>query len=141
MSPREAVTDLLAALNAHDLDGVTARLAGQITVEIPPMSVHGGGRGEAKNFFANLLNAFPDLRVTIKRLVVIGDAVTVEVKVEGTQAAAYAGAINQEKHLDVDEAWRFDIRDGLVVGLEAYWCHQQMLRRLGVKRFDQLALV
>ena len=38
-----------------------------------------------------------------------GDVVTAQFKADGTQAAGYAGAINQEKHLDIDQAWRFTV--------------------------------
>jgi ketosteroid isomerase-like protein len=141
MNRRDVVTGLLDALAAHDRDAVTARLAGHVTVSIPATGVDGGPRVETEEFFTDLLRAFPDLRVTVKRMVVTDDAVTVEVKVEGTQADEYLGAINQEKHLDIDEVWRLTVTDGLVTSLDAYWCQQQLYRRLGVKRFDQIALV
>jgi len=32
-------------------------------------------------------------------------------------------------------------RDGRIVAIDAYWCQQQLYRRLGVKRFDQIAIV
>jgi hypothetical protein len=60
--------------------------------------------------------------------------------VEGTQAAHYAGAINQEKHLDIDQAWRFTVTGGLISGVSAYWCQRQLYRRLAVKRFDAIAI-
>lgn len=141
MSPRDVVASLLADLDAHDLDRIRTRLSEQVVADIPPLGRRAGDRTDTEALFADLLRAFPDLRVTVKRLVVTGSAVTAEVKVEGTQGDEYAGAINQEKHLDLDEVWRFEVTDGLVSGFEAYWCHQQLLRRLGVKRFDQVALV
>jgi ketosteroid isomerase-like protein len=73
--------------------------------------------------------------------VTTGDSATAEIKVEGNQAAAYAGAINQEKHLDLDEAWHFRVTDGQISLVDAYWCQQQLYRRLGVKRFDQVSIV
>ncbi|WP_084531510.1 nuclear transport factor 2 family protein [Nocardia miyunensis] len=141
MSARDAVTGLLAAVDAHDPDAVVSRFAEQVVVRIPAIGVYEGVRADLEVFFADLLRAFPDLRVNVKRVVVTGDAVTAEVNVEGTQDDAYLGAINQEKHLDVDEAWRFEITDGLVSGFEGYWCQQALYRRLGVKRLDRIALV
>jgi ketosteroid isomerase-like protein len=67
--------------------------------------------------------------------------VTALVKVEGTQAGEYAGVVNQEKHLDLDEAWRFTVAGGAITAVTAYWCQQQLYRRLAVKRFDQVAIV
>ena len=63
-----------------------------------------------------------------------------EVDIEGTQATDYAGAINQEKHLDIDQAWRFTVTGGEITGVTAYWCQQQLYRRLAVKRFDAISI-
>ena len=60
---------------------------------------------------------------------------------DGTQAADYLGAVNQEKHVDLDQAWRFAVGRDQITEVHAYWCRQQLLRRLGVKRFDQVAIV
>ena len=57
--------------------------------------------------------------------------VTALFKAEGTQAADYAGAINQEKHLDIDQAWRFVVSGGLIAGVTGYWCQAQLLPAAG----------
>lgn len=141
MSARAVVTSFIDALNAHDAAGAIALLDGTVETDVPPLGIRAGGLSEAEAFVADLLRAFPDLRVAVRRTVVLDDAVVLEVKVEGTQADGYLGAINQEKHLDVDQAWRLVVTDGAITAFEAYWCHQQLLRRLGVKRFDRVALV
>ena len=89
---------------------------------------------------ADLVRAFPDLMVTVSRVITTGDVVTALFKAEGTQAADYAGAINQEKHLDIDQAWRFVVADGLIAQVDAYWCQAQLYRRLAVKRYDEIAI-
>jgi ketosteroid isomerase-like protein len=71
----------------------------------------------------------------------VGDVVLAEVSIEGTQAADYLGVINQEKHLDVDQAWRFTVENGSITTIQAYWCQNQLYRRLAVKRLDQIAIV
>ncbi len=50
------------------------------------------------------------------------------------------GAINKEKHLDIDQAWRFVVTDGLITGVTGYWCQAQLYRRLAVKRYDEIAI-
>jgi len=50
------------------------------------------------------VRGFPDLAISISRVITTGDVVTALFKAEGTQAADYAGAINQEKHVDIDQA-------------------------------------
>ncbi len=80
--------------------------------------------------------------MTIKKSFTGSDGVNVtELKLEGTQAADYLGAINQEKHLDVDQVWRLQIEDGAVTSITGYWDQNMLYRRLAVKRLDRVAIV
>ena len=72
------------------------------------------GAGELRRVLADLVRGFPDLMISVSRVIATGDVVTALLKAEGTQAADYAGAINQEKHLDIDQAWRFVTGGGLI---------------------------
>ena len=105
-----------------------------------PLHVAGTGAAILEQVLKDLVRAFPDLLITVSRVIVTGDVVTALFKAEGTQAADYAGAINQEKHLDIDEAWRFTVSDGRITQVHAYWCQAQLYRRLAVKRFDEIAI-
>ena len=137
----DPVEDFLTSLTNADVDAALAAVADDVRVTIHGLGVRANGIESIRQALADMVTAFPNLRVTTKRVLRTGDVVTAEHKVEGTQAADYAGAINQEKHLDLDEAWRFEVRDGQITGIDAYWCQQQLYRRLGVKRFDQIAIV
>ena len=77
----------------------------------------------------------------VRSVLVLGQVVVAEVKIEGTQAADFLGVLNQEKHLDVDSAWRFTVTGEEITGIDVYWCQNQLLRRLAVKRTDQIAIV
>jgi hypothetical protein len=107
---------------------------------VHPLGIGGHGPGVLGIVLGDLIRAFPDLIVTTGRVITTGDVVTALIKVEGTQSADYAGAINQEKHLDIDQAWRFTVTGGVITGVTAYWCQQQLYRRLAVKRFDAIAI-
>ena len=139
-TPTAAVEQFLDALARRDVDGAMASVAEDASVTVYALALRGGG-GALGGVLDDLVVAFPDLRLTVKQIIATGDVITAELKVEGTQAADYAGAFNQEKHLDLDQAWRFTVRAGLISEVRAYWCQQQLLRRLGVKRFDQIAIV
>jgi putative intracellular protease/amidase len=93
-----------------------------------------------RSVLADLVRAFPDLMISVSRIITTGDVVTALFKAEGTQADSYAGAINQEKHLDIDQAWRFVVDAGLITKVDAYWCQAQLYRRLAVKRYDEIAI-
>jgi steroid delta-isomerase-like uncharacterized protein len=137
----DPVAGFLAGFTKADVDAALAAVADDVRVTVHGLGVRDNGVEAIRQVLADIVEAFPNLRVTTKRVLRTGDVVTAELKVEGTQAADYAGAINQEKHLDLDEAWRFEVRDGRIVAVDAYWCQQQLYRRLGVKRFDQIAIV
>ena len=137
MTPAEQFLDTLAR---RDVDAAMATVAEDASVTVHALGIEDGDAADLRTVLDDLLTAFPDLLVTVRRVVVTGDVVTAELKLEGTQAADYAGAINQEKHLDIDQAWRFEVHDGRIAGVRAYLCGQQLLRRLGVKRFDQIAI-
>ena len=100
--------DFLTSLTNADVDAALAAVADDVRVTIHGLGVRANGIESIRQALADMVTAFPNLRVTTKRVLRTGDVVTAELKVEGTQAADYAGAINQEKHLDLDEAWTYD---------------------------------
>src|SRR6266704_4373793 len=137
----DPVVEFLDAFGRRDVDTAVARVADDVRVTAHGLGLRGQGVAAIREILEDIARAFPDLRVTTKRILRTGDVLTAELKVEGTQAAPYAGAINQEKHLDLDQAWRFEVGDGRIFAMDAYWCQQQLYRRLGVKGFDQIAIV
>jgi steroid delta-isomerase-like uncharacterized protein len=141
VTPARTARAFLDAFAEHDVDGAVASADPDVQVVVHPLGVSATTRDALRSVLADLVTAFPDLLLTMQRLIVTGDVVTALVKVEGTQAAAYAGVVNQEKHIDLDQAWRLTIADGRIVAVTAYWCQQQLYRRLAVKRFDQVTIV
>ena len=136
----QTVEAFLAALARHDVDAAMALVDSQAAVTVHPFGLNDKGADVLRTVLADLERAFPDLMVTVSRVIVTGDVVTALFKAEGTQSADYAGAINQEKHLDIDQAWRFVVADGLIRTVAAYWCQAQLYRRLAVKHYDEVAI-
>jgi steroid delta-isomerase-like uncharacterized protein len=139
-TPTETVEAFLDAFARHDVDAAVALADPEVSVRVHPLGVEASGAPALRQVLADLTGAFPDLMVTVQRVITTGDVVTALFKTEGTQAADYAGAINQEKHLDLDQAWRFVTGSGLITEVTAYWCQAQLYRRLAVKRYDQIAI-
>ena len=139
-TPTRTVQAFLDAFARHDIDAAMAMVDPQVSVTVHPLAVHHRGTDALRKVLADLVRGFPDLLVTVGRVIATGDVVTALVKAGGTQAAGYAGAINTEKHLDIDQAWRFVTRDGLITEVAVYWCQAQLYRRLGVKRYDEIAI-
>jgi hypothetical protein len=140
---RELTTALefVNRLNQHDVDGALALVGDTATVEFLAAHIKGSAGSEGRAFFNELLSAFPDVRIEVIRSCVGNDGtVTLALRMEGTQAAAFLGAINQEKYLDLEQAWMFFAAEGEITGIRAYWCQSQLYRRLAVKRFDQVTI-
>jgi steroid delta-isomerase-like uncharacterized protein len=111
----------------------------QVSVAVHPLGIAQAGPDRLRQVMADLLHGFPDLAVTVGRVITTGDVVTVLFEVAGTQHADYAGVPNQGKRLSIDQAWRFVVTDGLITDVAAYWCQAQLYRRLAVKRYDETA--
>ena len=139
-TPTQTVETFLDAFARHDVDDAIALVDSQAVVTVHPFGIVTRGADVLRDVLADLVRAFPDLMITVSRVITTGDVVTVLFKAEGTQAAGYAGAINQEKHLDIDQAWRFVTAGGLITGVAVYWCQAQLYRRLAVKRYDEIAI-
>jgi steroid delta-isomerase-like uncharacterized protein len=136
----QTVAAFLDALGRHDVDAAMALVDSGVAVTVHPFGLQEKGADVLRSVLADLVRAFPDLMVTVSRVITTGDVVTALFKAEGTQSADYAGAINQEKHLDIDQAWRFVTSGGLITEVSAYWCQAQVYRRLAVKRYDEIAI-
>jgi len=136
----QTVPTFLAAISRHDIDAAIAVADPQVSVTVHPLGVREVGADALRQILADLVRGFPDLMISVSRVITTGDVVTALFKAEGTQAASYVGAINQEKHLDIDQAWRFVVAGGLITELTAYWCQAQLYRRLAVKRYDEIAI-
>ena len=139
-TPTQTVQEFLEAFGRHDIDGAMAHLDPRASVTVHPLGLHDAGPDTLRQVLADLVGSFPDLMISVSALIATGDVVTAQFKAEGTQAAGYAGAINQEKHLDIDQAWRFVVADGLIRTVAAYWCQAQVYRRLAVKHYDEVAI-
>ena len=139
-TPTQTVQAFLDAFARHDVDAAVALAGPRVAVTVHPLGVREVGADALRQILADLVRGFPDLMISVSRVITTGDVVTALFKAEGSQAADYAGAINQEKHLDIDQAWRFVISDGLIAAVDAYWCQAQLYRRLAVKRYDEIAI-
>ena len=139
-TPTQTVRAFLDAFARHDVGAAMAVVDPRVSVTVHPLAVHGQGAVALRTVLAELVRGFPDLMISVGRVITTGDVVTALFKAEGTQAADYAGAINSEKHLDIDQAWRFVTAGGLITEVAAYWCQAQLYRRLAVKRYDEIAI-
>ncbi len=137
---RRLALDFLQRLADHDVAAALALAAPNAQVDIVPAGVKGALAREGKAYFEALVHAFPDLRMRVRRAMGTDAVAVVETTMDGTQAADFVGILNQEKYLDVDQCWMLWSSGGTITRVRAYWCQNQLLRRLAVKRLDQISI-
>ncbi|MFJ4026813.1 nuclear transport factor 2 family protein [Paenarthrobacter sp. NPDC089989] len=147
VSPRQTVDAFLNGFRLKDVEAALSTVSDDAKVTVYPLLVVDGTKSVVRSLLEDIVAAFPDLLVTVKNVIELerGRVIVAEFKIEGTQAADFLGAINQEKHLDLDVAWRFTLsgeeNNSQITGIDAYWCQNQLYRRLAVKRQDQVTIV
>ncbi|MEN0137859.1 MAG: nuclear transport factor 2 family protein [Rhodococcus sp. (in: high G+C Gram-positive bacteria)] len=140
-SPRQTVDAFLTGFRHKDVDAAMSTVSDDVQVTVYPLQIFERGTDVIRKVLQDIVTSFPDLHLTVKSVIELGQVVVAEMKIEGTQAADYIGVINQEKHLDVDSAWRFTLEGEQITAIDVYWCQNQLYRRLAVKRQDEAAIV
>lgn len=137
---------LVRALNGRDLEAAMTLCDPKGETVLPHLTVPGTLGAEGRAYFSDLLGAFDDLRVTVRASFLADDperpggtVETVELRTAGTQSADFLGITNQEKYCDLDQAWRLTIApDGKITRLRGFWDQTILLRRLAVRRLDEI---
>jgi predicted ester cyclase len=130
-----------AGMDARDVDGIMARVDPHASVHLVPLGLQGDAETVGRRYFGQLVSAFPDLQVRVRRLFVGHDNTAVaEITIEGTQAHDFFGILNQEKLMDLDQVWFLHASGGVIDQIKAYWCQNRLYRRLGVKRLDHVTI-
>lgn len=130
----------LAAFNDHDTDSLVAQLSADASVHVEAAGLSAASPDDLREFVAGVFTAFPDAGFRVRRSLALSDGSSfVEGTLEGNQSAPFMGAPNQGVHLVIPQAWRFEVSDGCIVSVAGYWCQNILLRRLGVRRIDELS--
>jgi predicted ester cyclase len=140
-SALEVAGAFMTCLARHDVNGALTICAPSCSIHIVPLALQGAIHVEGRTFFETWINAFPDLSLTTRRMFATrDDVVAIETSFDGTQANAFLGAINQEKHVDLDEAWLLHISADCIGSVKLFWCQNQLYRRLAVRRLDRVTI-
>ena len=100
MDHAAALRRMYDAINAHDLDAVTAVMADDFVdhEEIPGLAPTREG---TLAFFRMTIAAFPDLRFEAEDVLVDGDKVVARTRFTGTHQGDFVGVPASGKHVDV----------------------------------------
>src|SRR5262245_21610315 len=139
-TPKDVVREFFVRLDAHDKEGLFQMCGATSTIDIGPAKIRGSGSDVATKFFGELLRAFPDLRIIVRSLMGNDTHSVAEITIQGSQAADFLGVHNQDKFIDHEQAWLFQVDNGKIAAARAYWCQNALYRRLAVKRLDQISI-
>jgi predicted ester cyclase len=141
MNSLDIARAFFASMDARDANGVIALVNPHANVSLVPLHLQGAAEDVGRRYIEQLVSAFPDLSVRVRRLFVGDDNTAVaEITIAGTQAADFFGIVNQEKLMDLDQVWFLHINDGVIDHIKAYWCQNRLYRRLGVRRLDHVTI-
>jgi predicted ester cyclase len=142
MSARSLAEEFFGRLRAGEVDEILGLMTPEATVSLVPLNWHGPMAAGGSSYLREMSRSFPDLEVRVRRLFVTGDNTAVaEITIDGTQADDFLAVANQEKQVNLDQAWMLTVTpDDRVSAVIAYWDQNQLYRRLGVKRLDQITI-
>jgi steroid delta-isomerase-like uncharacterized protein len=142
VTARDTAERFFCHMQAGEVAEILALTTPDATVSLLALDARGAMAAHGASYLRELARAFPDLLVRVRRLFVTADRVAVaEITIEGTQAGDFLAVANQEKHVDLDQAWLLTIApDDRISAVVAYWDQNQLYRRLGVKRLDQITI-
>ena len=142
MSARRLAENFFGRLQAGEVDDILGLMTPDATRSLMPLNRHGPMTTDGADYVRELVRSFPDLVVHVRRLFVTADNTAVaEITIEGTQAADFLAVVNQEKHVELDQAWTLKVMPAdRISAVTAYWDQNQLYRRLGVKRLDKITI-
>lgn len=133
---KDRVYRLNAAVNAHDLNPIGDMYAEDAELVWPGLGPT-KGRNAIVGFYATLFGAFPDVHVTIKRIIEEGSAVAIEYTSEGTHSGPLPmpdGELpptNRRIRTDASSIGAVD-GEGLIKTQREYFDQVEILAQLGL---------
>lgn len=142
MSARSLAEKFFDRLQAGEVGEILGLMTPDATVSLVPLNGHGPMATDGAAYLRELSRSFPDLVVRVRRLFVTADNTAVaEITIDGTQADDFLAVANQEKHVELDQAWMLKVTPAdRISAVTAYWDQNQLYRRLGVKRLDKITI-
>lgn len=127
--------------NAHDLEGVLRTFGGSARYDDEPWGEHYTGAEGVRRFYAQLLNAMPDLEIVVKRRHIAEDTIVLEVLIHGTHLGDWKGlsATGRRVQLPLCGIYTFDEQNRLA-GEKIYYDRGTVLKQLGVFHEPQTLL-
>jgi len=124
----------IAAMNAHDMDKLSSYFSPDTVKEVPGALLR--GRDQWAAYFSALIEAFPDIEVTVTSVVEEGSVVAIQGRSRGTHLGTLrtpSGDIPPTgHHVDLAISDDYHIEGGLIVSGHLHFDRLALLEQLGV---------
>jgi steroid delta-isomerase-like uncharacterized protein len=127
------VDEHIAHENRHDLESIVGTFGQAATYEDRAWSSDYHGHAEVRGFYRGLLEGLPDVQIDVQHRHAAGDAVVVEVLIQGTHLGPWRGlpATGRRVVVPLCAIFTFDEADRLA-GERIYYDRATVLAQLGV---------
>jgi steroid delta-isomerase-like uncharacterized protein len=132
--PVERARSFFAAYDAHDVDRMLAQLSDDAELRYVPMGDQGQGRARevGKTIWSGLIDAFPDLHVSVQSVFGDDGHAAAEVVIGGTQWRDFLDIPSQGKHYELPHAFLLEVDErGRISAIEAFWDNASFYSQLG----------
>jgi steroid delta-isomerase-like uncharacterized protein len=130
----DAARSFFTAYNAHQVDEMVAACGEDAQFRYVPMGGQGQGKARelGKAIWSGLIDAFPDLHVTVQSMFSNERNVAAEVMIGGTQSKDFLQIPSQGKHYELPHAFLLGVDDtGRITSITAYWDNASFYLQLG----------
>lgn len=128
----DVVNAMIAALNAHDVDGMLACYTDDMEWLDVALEKPERGKAAVGAFLRQLMDVFPDLRYEPERIVHEGDQVIVQFRMYGTHRGTYNGLPPTGKMLVIPSVSVILFRGSLIASDHCYFDNTMTLRQMGL---------
>jgi steroid delta-isomerase-like uncharacterized protein len=119
--------------NEHNLDGIMDTFGEKARYDDEGWGAHYQGRQEVREFYAQMLQAMPDLNIDIRRRHASEDAIIVEVVIRGRHLGTWRGLHATGRQMEFPLCGIFTFDEGnRVAGEKIYYDRATPLGQLGV---------
>ena len=130
--------EIVAAINAHDASAFTKHLDRSFLQESETSGkLHGSDAAHAR--MTTLLQAFPDLHVTIENAMTSGDQVMLQLHYTGTQTGNFAGVAATNKKVSWHACVVQRMKNGKAAEARLYADNLTLFGQLGVVQIPKAA--
>ena len=132
MSVAELAEQWVAAMNAHDVEGMAALLTEDVVGDEVAEAEPRRGRDSIAEGYREVFAGYPDCTAEMLNRVIGEDQVVVEVRFKGTNKGAFRGTPATNKPIDVRIAYIIKARRGKIERVTEYYDLVTLLTQQGM---------